>query len=119
MAYWITCSCCGKGHLDTPEENIDYHDRGQDNGFGKCTECFGSGGADSESTFQDIKDAEESGEAEAVEVLMGWATWNFYRARFGTLKAALNEDNQVKFEALPIWKKIRLIQDMVTEGRMI
>lgn len=113
---WVTCSCCGNTHQDTPEENVDYYARGQDAGFGQCTECFGEGGA--ESTFQDIKEAEESGGVDAVEKLMGWANWNFYRSRFGTLKASLNETNSVKFDALPIWKKVSLIQNLITEGRM-
>jgi hypothetical protein len=83
---WIICSCCGKGHQDTPEENVDFHTRGQDKGFGLCVDCYGQ----PESDFQDIKEAE-----------------------------ALNEENQVKFEALPIWKKVSLIQDAIKEGMMI
>ncbi|MBW2647764.1 MAG: hypothetical protein JRE23_16645, partial [Deltaproteobacteria bacterium] len=89
-----------------------------DKGFGRCTECYGEKGADTEGTFQDIKDAEDKGGADAVEKLLGWAMWNFYRARFGTLKAALNEKNGDHFDDLPIWKKISLIQDLVQEGRM-
>lgn len=115
----VICGCCGIWHLDTPKENHDYYKRGQDKGFGQCTECFGEGGAEAKSTFQNIKDAEEQGGVEAVEKLMGWANWNFYRARFGTLKAALKESNQEKFEDLPIWKKVSLIQDLINEGGMI
>lgn len=112
---WIICSCCGKGHQDTPEENVDFHTRGQDKGFGLCVDCYGQ----PESDFQDIKEAEEQGGEAAVEKLMGWANWTFYQARFTILSDALNEENQVKFEALPIWKKVSLIQDAIKEGMMI
>lgn len=115
----IICGCCGKWHDDTPEENADFYERGQDKGFGHCNACYGEGGATEKfSTFQDIQDAFDRGGEDAVEKMMGWANWNFYRARFGTMKAALNEENAAKFDALPIWKKCSLIADAVTDGLM-
>ena len=116
---WVTCSCCGNIHGDTPEENCDFHSRGQDRGFGRCTGCFGSEGANADFTLGDIKELEESQGEDAVWKLIGWAEMQFYLSRFEVLAKSLNETNSEKFRGLPLWKKLSLVQDAVTEGMII
>ena len=116
---WVKCSCCGQDHLDTPEQNADYYDRGQDNGFGRCPDCYGSQGADADFTFGDIKELDETQGEDAVWELLGWAQKSFYQSRFEVLAGALSDENAEHFRGLPLWKKLTLIQDAVKEGMMI
>jgi len=103
---WVTCSCCGKDMHDTPEENLDFNERGQDTGYGHCRECFGE------------PEAKGTSEA-AVKRRLGWAGKVFYETRFESLAKALKPEQRAKFEAMPYSKKVVIIGKMIEKGYMV
>ena len=71
MCEILTCTCCGRGLRDTPEENVSH---GQvpyphDTGFGLCRECGGDPTADMTTD-------------EGIRKRMGWQMTTFCEARF-------------------------------------
>ncbi len=113
--YHLSCTCCGKYVLNTPENNVCYHDEPypQDTGFGQCRECFGH--ASEETTFGDLSKMSD----EEVWKFLGWAEETFYKSRIEILTEKLNEKNATKFQAMPLWRKIRTIQHAIEKGMMI
>ena len=101
MAEVLSCTCCGNGLLDTPEENVDYGQNSYDTGFGMCRECGGDP------------------EAQDIRKQMGWAATTFYDARIDILQEKLNEKNLAKFNALSYKKKVAIIARMIEKGAMI
>lgn len=110
----LSCSCCGRGLLDTPEQNVSH---GQvpyphDVGCGMCLACGG-----------DPKGAEELEKAGADDEkvtrrAMGWAFAMFVDARVTRLREALNETNRSKLDAMPYSKKVEVVCRMVERGLM-
>jgi len=107
---YVTCSCCGKGIADTPEENLDHATRGQDTGYGNCRECFGEPPAKGERVTMD--------EA-TVKRRLGWAGRTFYESRFDTVRKSLTPDNQAKWDACAYGKKVLIISQLIEKGRAI
>jgi hypothetical protein len=98
----LTCSCCGRGVWNTPEDNADYdHPEHHDTGFGTCRGC---GGDPKAKTFWKR---------------MGWGAEMFYKARFKSLREALSPENQARFDAMPVQKKVAVIARLIEEGKMI
>lgn len=120
MTRILNCTCCGGGVVDTPEGNADYYTRGQDDGYGRCNNCYGSTGATIDTlTLDNIKTIEERLGVDELWEVLGWAEKMFYQARFSSLAERLNDKNSAKFESFPTWKKMIIIQDAVTDGMMI
>jgi len=99
----LTCSCCGKGVWNTPEENTHYGEvpYPDDNGFGMCREC---GGDD---------------KAEDIQDKLGWAGRCFFEARFDVVRRGLNPENQVKWDRWSYEKKVAMVTRLVEKGTMI
>jgi hypothetical protein len=112
MAEWLSCSCCGKGVEDTPEDNVAHGEvpYPYDTGFGMCVECGGDRTISAEEAAKDEKDLRKK---------MGWAGTMFFDARGDTLREKLNEETLPKFEALPYRKKVAVISKMIEKGHMI
>lgn len=103
---YVTCSCCGKHVADTPEENGDFNERGQDTGYGHCRECFGD---------PSVKGTYD----ESVKQRLGWAGRTFFEARFDRVRKALNPENQAKWDKCSYAKKVAVIGQMIEKGNMI
>ena len=103
---YVSCSCCGKGISDTPEDNLDYHERGQDVGYGRCRECFGNPEADI-STDEGFKDS------------LGWAGECFYETRIDILNDKLTGKSLEKFQESSYRKKCAIIAGLIEKGVMI
>lgn len=100
-AGWLTCTCCGTGLRDTPEENADYGKHSFDVGFGMCRGCGG-----------DPK-------AKTLRKRMGWASCTFFDARIKILAEKLSEKSRTHFLGLSYQKKCRIIEGLITKGMMI
>jgi hypothetical protein len=109
---WVTCSCCGKDVHDTPETNRDFEERGQDTGYGHCTDCFGERTRDKGRLVGPVTEA-------IVKRRLGWAGRVFYETRFETLAKALSGEAREKFEAMPYPKKVTIIARMIEKGFMV
>ena len=110
---WVTCSCCGRDIHDTPETNLDYHERGQDTGYGHCTDCFGEPPKPEEKPTGKLRT-----EAECKRQL-GWAGQVFYEARFDTLRKSLKGKQLEHFESMPYAKKLIIVARLIEKGYMI
>lgn len=109
---YVQCGNCGESIENTPEQNVALHaDEGElypnDAGFGQCIRCGGD------------PTVEVSDDEEQTRRALGWAKCMFFDARIPQLRAALSEGKRVKFDALPYWKKCRLVQELVLEGSMV
>ena len=98
----ITCSCCGRGLLDTEEENVHhglvpYPD---DEGFGLCREC----GGDPEAT--------------EVRARLGWAFCALIDARVPIVAKHLTATNRERFLALPYERQALFILRLMEEGKL-
>jgi hypothetical protein len=110
---WVICSCCGHHIPDTPERNRDFHERGQDTGYGRCTECFGEpppAGAPGKGLLEDD---------EAVKKRLGWAGRTFYEARFDTICKALKPEQQADWDTKSYGKKVLIVGKFIEKGYMI
>lgn len=121
----LTCTCCGTGIHDTPEENASHGEEPypHDTGFGACRECFGEEVVEESASERPIrarrpKKASEMTDAEFKRSL-GWAGRTFYEARFEALEKSLNEANREKFAKLPYKKKVAVVAGLVEKGAMI
>ena len=110
----LSCSCCGRSLMDSPDENVSYGlaPYPHDTGFGMCRDCGG-----------DPKGAEtlEKAGADADSVArkaMGWAMAMFVDARISRLREALGPDNRVRLEAMSYSKQAEVVCRMVESGRM-
>ena len=105
----LVCGCCGAYLRDTPEENTHHgiEPYPDDNGFGMCRGCGGTG------EFGDCEDAEQ------VKKAQGSAQAMFYEARIESLPKRLNEANAARFLGLPYWKQCIVINRLIESGSMI
>lgn len=108
---WVQCSCCGKDVLDTPETNLDYHDRLQDTGFGRCTECFGDP--------KPLPKKKGLPSESQCKKRLGWAGQMFYESRFEAIRDKLTPENQAKWDACPYAKKILIVGQFIKKGQMV
>lgn len=69
----------------------NYKHQDQDNGYGICRDCQADAHHDNRSIEQDL---------------------------FDKLRSALNEANQVKFDACPLWKKRYLVSEAFKSGHL-
>jgi hypothetical protein len=105
---FLTCTCCGEGFRDTPEENVSH---GQvpyphDTGFGLCRECGGDRAAD---TTTD----------EGVRKRMGWQMATFCEARFDLVRRHLHAGNRARWDALSYARKCSVVLGLVRDGTII
>lgn len=98
----LSCSCCGAGVHDTPEENASHGEvpYPHDTGYGMCLGCGGNPNG------------------KTTKERMGWGMTCFFEARIAKLAAALNEKNRKHFLGLSFAKQCRVIEKAVTEGMM-
>ena len=99
----LTCTCCGSGVRDTPDENVSHGESPypHDAGFGLCVECGGD---------------KKAGD---IRQRLGWAGTTFYEARFKTLRERLSEPNRRHFDAMPYERKVRIVARLIEKGAMI
>ncbi len=104
----LTCSCCGSGLRNTPEENTVFNETPYpyDDGFGMCVRC----GGDRTVPF--------AMDEESIKKRLGWAACMFYEARFSVLRNALNPANQAKWDTLSYGKKVVLVIKALEEGML-
>ena len=108
MCNILTCTCCGNGLCDTPEENLSH---GQtpyphDNGFGLCRACGGDPAADS--TTDD-----------GLRKRMGWQMTTFCEARFDLVPRSLKPDRQARWDNLSYARKCAIVLGLVRDGTMV
>lgn len=106
QAPYVTCSCCGTGIRDNPEENVEHGTGANDEGFGLCVKC----GGDKTSTGDD--------EA-AVRKRIGWAGEAFFDARIAKLMESLSPENVEKFSRMTYAKKVSVVTKLVEKGAML
>ena len=96
----LSCSCCGHGLEDTPEENVAYGEvpYPYDNGYGMCKSCGGDKDSDDFKTF------------------IGFQGQVFFESRFDVIRKALNEENQKKFDELTYDQKCHIIMKALEDG---
>lgn len=102
---WLSCSCCGSGIRDTPEENVSHGERPDphDVGYGLCVRCGG--------------DKKSRGISEkATRKRIGWAAEVFYDPRIKILMQKLNEKNAEEFRRRSYASKIVIIMELVKKG---
>ena len=104
----LTCTCCGRGLCDTPNENVSH---GQvpyphDVGFGLCRSCGGDPTADMTT---------EGG----VRKRMGWQMSSFCEARFEPVRRGLKPENRARWDALSYARKCSVVLGLVREGTII
>ena len=104
----LTCTCCGRGLRDTPEENVSH---GQvpyphDTGFGLCRGCGGDPTADMTTD-------------EGIQRRMGWQMTTFCEARFDVVRKNLKPQQQAKWDGLSYAKKCSVVLGLVREGSII
>ena len=99
----LSCSCCGAGIHDTPEENADHGKvpNPHDTGFGSCLGCGG-----------DKK-------AKSVRRRMGENLVMFYEVRIKILSEKLNDENRQRFMGLSFAGKCGIIAGMIEKEHMI
>jgi hypothetical protein len=117
-AEWIACSCCGKGILDTPEENT-YHGKEPypcDLGMGMCVECGGDPSLN-DMTIIELEQLELP--EEEFWRKMGSAYEMFFRSRVDILRKNVDEDKFAKFDALSLPRKCYVVSLLIEKGAMI
>ena len=110
--YRLSCTCCGSGLKNTPEENACYNESPypQDTGFGQCRSCFGQDKNDL--TFEDLEGLTEK----ELWAFLGSVEAQFYKTRFELMSKALNEKNSAEFESFPLVQKFYFVQQAVLDG---
>jgi len=110
----LTCTCCGSGVRDTPDENASHGESPypHDNGFGLCVECGGDKSAGAGKPARDLTDAE-------VKKRLGWQGTIFYEARIAVVRERLNDANRAKFDAMTYGKKVVVVAGLVEKGVLI
>ncbi len=108
MCELLTCTCCGGGVYDTPEENVSHGEvpYPHDTGFGLCRECGGDPTADMTTD-------------EGVKKRMGWQMTTFCEARFDLLRRNLKPQQQVHWDGLSYAKKCSVVLGLIREGIII
>ena len=104
----LSCTCCGQGVCDTPEENVSH---GQmpyphDAGFGLCRECGGDPTADTSTD-------------EGVKKRMGWQMTTFCEARFDLVRQNLKPQQQSHWDSLSYAKKCTVVLGLVRQGTIV
>jgi hypothetical protein len=108
MCEILSCTCCGQGLCDTPEENVS---QGQvpypyDTGFGLCRPCGGDPTADMSTE-------------EGVRKRMGWQMTTFCEARFDPIRRNLKPENQARWDGLSYAKKCSVVLGLVRDGTIV
>lgn len=111
----LTCTCCGRGIHDTPEENVHHGEAPypHDAGVGACVECFGRKTARSKNKKPSTMTEPQ------FKRSIGWALVTFYEARFDLVRGSLSPANQAGWDKLPYWKKCAMVARCVEEGWII
>jgi hypothetical protein len=104
----LTCTCCGCGLADTPEENVSH---GQspyphDTGFGLCRECGGDPTSDMSTD-------------EGVQKRMGWQMTTFCEARFELVQQNLKPESRAKWDRLSYARKCVVVLGLVHDGVIV
>jgi len=86
---WLTCSCCGNGLRNTPEENADYGMNSFDNGFGMCMACG------------------------------DWSYTIFMEARFPIVEKLLKPEQLEKWKTWTFNMKAKLVGKLIEKGAII
>lgn len=101
MAESLSCDCCGKGIVDTPQENawhgvVPYP--GDLPHTGMCLGCAGDPAA------------------RTVRKRMGWALTAFVDARIPIIRDALSPANRASFENMTYEQKAEVVTRMAARG---
>lgn len=110
----LTCTCCGGGVYDTPDQNVSYGEvpSPHDIGYGLCVECGGDRKIAAEKRVRNMTGSE-------IKKRLGWAACTFFEARFGILQKRLSPKNGARFSALSYAKKVAIVARLVERGVMI
>lgn len=102
-AILLSSAVVGQIMADTEEENADFgiEPIPGDFGMGTCIKCGGNP------------------KASSLKKRMGTSMWQFFNARIRVLLQMLSEAARIKFNALSFQKKCKLIEKLITEGKMI
>ena len=102
---WLTCTCCGSGIRDTPDENVSHNEQPNphDVGYGLCVPCGG--------------DKKSRGLSErATRKRIGWAGEVFFDARIKLLLEKLNEKNAEEFRRRSYASKVAMVTQLIEKG---
>jgi hypothetical protein len=104
----LSCTCCGKGLRDMPEENVCYAQvpYPQDDGFGQCVECFGDSSLEPETE-------------EEWRKFFGTAMSTIFDNKIRRLEENLSPKNVEKLHSMEYWQKCRIVQQMLEEGAIV
>lgn len=110
----LGCGTCGASIRDIPEENADFYERGQDQGFGICIKCGGVNHIyrEYDATPEYLKMTEEEFRAQ-----MGGNYCTFMDARINLIYENLSTEMvKEKFMKLPYWHKCHAITQAMEKG---
>jgi hypothetical protein len=97
----LSCDFCGKGILDTPEENAWHGVVPYPGDLPHTGMCLGCGGGPS---------------ARAARKRLGWAMTAFIDARIPIIRDALSPANRASFEKMDYEGKANVVTRMVARG---
>lgn len=109
----LTCGTCGHSIRDTPEENVDHFERGQDSGYGICTSCGGfnhisrSGGKTPNYLAMTEKQFRKQ---------MGYNYCMFLDARINLVRENLSRGSVKKFDQMQYQLKCNVITQFLEKG---
>lgn len=110
----ITCGTCGAGFRDIPEENADFYERGQDQGFGICIRC---GGVNHIYREYGVRPHYLDMLEEEFRAQMGENYCTFMDARISLIYLNLSSEQvKEKFLKLPYWHKCLSITLAMEKG---
>lgn len=100
----LSCDFCGKGILDTSEENAWHGVIPYPGDLSHTGMCLGCGGDPS---------------ARAVRKRLGWAMTTFIDARIPIIRDALSPANRASFEKMNYEEKANVVTRMIARGVIV